>query len=294
MADPLPCIMEIARPANDLVKALVSVDRNRALLDRAETVVYREDAGRGLKAYVFRPPGWSPRDMRPALLFFHGSLWEKGLVSQFAPQALSFAERGMVTILFEYRLNAKDGTHALDALDDVAAAHFWVAGHAGALGVDPGRIVMCGASAGAWMAMVRSLHLLGQKPEDREQSPPAALILLEPVVEVVSKSPWSARFPDVKAIKRMLPLNALRKGAPPALFMHGSQDPVVPFGPGKKLAKAWRGKNSASEFVPYEGAGHGFYNFNVDVRLYENTLNVMDAFLVKLGFLEPGDLVVAL
>lgn len=285
--------MQTPRPAEDLKRAFVAVDRNRALLARAETMVLRDVGTRQLHAYVFRPPGWSPRDLRPAMLFFHGSLWDKGLVSQFAPQALAFAERGMVTILCEYRLHSTDGSAALDALDDVVFAHRWLAGHAGALGVDSGKVVFCGASAGAWMAMVRSLALLGQKPDEREQSPPAALILFEPICEVV-KCLWSARFPDVRAAKRMLPRKLLRRGAPPALFFHGSMDPVVPIEPVAKLAKAWRGKSPRADFVPYDGAGHGFYNFNVDVRLYENTLNAADDFLVGLGFLEPCDVTVAL
>jgi acetyl esterase/lipase len=167
-------------------------------------------------------------------------------------------------------------------------------GHAGSLGIDPGKIVLCGASAGAWMAMVRSLQLVGQKPEDREQSPPVALVLFEPVCEAAGKSLWSARFPDQRAAKRMSPRKLLCKGAPPAIFMHGSLDPVVPFEPSAKLAKAWRGKSRRADFIPYEGAGHGFYNFNVDVRLYENTLNAADDFLVSLGYLEPGDSTVAL
>ena len=293
MADPTR-IMDSGKAGQDMRKALGVVDRNRPLLDRAQTRCFRQVDGRDLNAHVFLPPDWSPRDMRPVMMFFHGSLWDKGLVSQFAPQALYFAERGLITILFEYRLPGADRVDAMDSLDDICEAHRWISGHAGIFGADPGRIIMAGASAGAWMAMVRTLDLVAKKAADRDQAPPAALIAFEPICEVSFKHPWGIRFADQKILKRLVPRKMISKGVPPALFFHGSIDPVVPIDPTAKLAKAWRSKNPQSEFVPYEGAGHGFYNFNVDMRLYENTLNATDAFLVRLGFLAPGEGLVAL
>lgn len=286
--------METSTAKSDLRKALGTVDRNRALLERAHSGEFRRVGERELQAWIFSPPGWSASDLRPAMLFFHGSLWDKGLVSQFAPQALYFAERGMVTMLFEYRLPGAEGVDGTDALEDVAAAHRWACGHSRELGIDPGRLVLAGASAGAWMASVRALGLAMLKPEDREQAPPVAMVLFEPICEVDGKLPWSGRFKDQKAVKKLIPRKMLAKGAPPALVFHGSVDPVVPFEPAAKLAKAWKAKAPASQFIPYEGAGHGFYNFNVDMRLYENTLNATDDFLVSLGLLEAGGSMVAL
>lgn len=293
MADPTR-IMESGLPGQDMRKALRVVDRNRPLLDRAQSQCYRQIEGKDLAAHIFLPPNWSPRDMRPLMIFFHGSLWDRGLVSQFAPQALYFAERGLITILFEYRLPGADGVDAMDSLEDIGEAHRWTSGHAGILGGDPGRIIMAGASAGAWMAMVRTLDLAGKKAADRDHPPPAALVLFEPICEISLKQPWGIRFADQNAVKRLAPRKMLVKGVPPAMFFHGSIDPVVPIGPTAKLAKDWKSKNPLSAFVRYEGAGHGFYNFNVDMRLYENTLNATDAFLVGLGHLEPGDGLVAL
>lgn len=286
--------MDTGTAKPDLLKALGTVDRNRALLERAHSGEFHQAGDRKLKAWVFSPPGWAATDLRPTMLFFHGSLWDKGLVSQFAPQALYFAERGMVTILFEYRLPGADGVDGMEALEDVAAAHRWVCEYSRDLGIDPGRVVMAGASAGAWMAAVRSLGLAALKPESREQSPPIAMVLFEPICEVAGKFPWSGRFKDPKAVRKLIPRKMLSKAAPPALLFHGSADPIVPFEPTAKLAKTWTSKVPAARFIPYEGAGHGFYNFNVDMRLYENTLNATDDFLVGLGLLEAGDALVAL
>lgn len=292
MEDHHPMDSSAAKP--DLLKALGTVDRNRALLDRGHSGEFHRVGDRSLKAWIFSPPGWTASDLRPAMLFFHGSLWDKGLVSQFAPQALYFAERGMVTILFEYRLPGAEAVDGTDSLEDVAEAHRWTCMHSGELGIDPGRIVMVGASGAAWMAAVRSLGIAALKPEVREQAPPVALVLFEPICEVAGKLPWSARFKDPKAVSKLVPRKMLEKGAPPALIFHGSADPIVPFESTLKLAKTWTAKSPASRFIPYEGAGHGFYNFNVDMRLYENTLNATDDFLVGLGLLEAGGSMVAL
>ena len=47
--------------------------------------------------------------------------------------------------------------------------------------------------------------------------------------------------------------------------------------------KNWWRRN-VCQLLPYEGHGHGFFNFNFDVRLYEHTLNDLDRFLVACGF----------
>ena len=286
--------MEASTAKPDLLKALGTVDRNRALLERAHSGEYHQVGDRSLKAWIFSPPGGTASDLRPAMLFFHGSLWDKGLVSQFAPQALYFAERGIVTIVFEYRLPGAEAVDATDAMEDVAQAHRWTSGYSKELGIDPGRIIMVGASAGAWMAAVRALGLAALNPEAREQAPPVAMVLFEPICEVAGKLPWGSRFKDPKAVRTLIPRKMLEKGAPPALIFHGSVDPIVPFEATSKLAKTWIAKSPASLFIPYEGAGHGFYNFNVDMRLYENTLNATDDFLAGLGLLEPGGSLVAL
>ena len=274
--------MEESPPATDLRKAIGTVDRNRALLERASSLVYRETPNRPLLAHVFRPPGASPRDERPAILFFHGSLWDKGLVSQFAPHAYTLAQRGLVTVLFEYRMHSTDGTGAVEMLEDVAEAHRWVQGHAGMFGIDRQRTISWGASGGAWASLIWTLELLAEKPEARPTPLPAALVLYEPVCETGPKCPGFARFPDKKTAARLNPMKLLRKDLPPAIILQGTQDANVPYATTAKFAKLWQRKKGRCELIPYEGAGHGFHNFNMNMRLYENCLNAVDAFLASL------------
>ena len=285
--------MEGKRPASDLRKAIGSVDRNRALLERASSLVYRQNSTRSLLVHVFQPPGSSPRDERPAMLFFHGSLWDKGLVSQFAPHAYAFAQRGLVSLLFEYRLQSTDATGAVEVMEDVAEAHRWVQGHAGLFGIDRNRCVSCGASGGAWAVLAWTLGLMVLKPEERPAPLPAALVLYEPACEIGPKLPGFSRFPDKKTAASLNPFKLLRKDPPPAIILQGTQDAVLPFASTARFAKAWRSKKGRCDLIPYEGAGHGFHNFNMNARLYENCLNAVDAFLVSLGLLEAVETLVA-
>jgi hypothetical protein len=40
-------------------------------------------------------------------------------------------------------------------------------------------------------------------------------------------------------------------------------------------------------FIDFEGQGHSFFNFNVDIHLFESTINSTDDFLVERGYIEP-------
>jgi acetyl esterase len=280
-------------PATDLRKAIETVDRNRLLLERASSLVYRETPSRPLLAHLFRPPGFTPREARPAMLFFHGSVWDRGLVSQFAPHAYYFAQRGMHTALFEYRINSTDGTGAPEALEDIAEAHRWLFGRAGVFGIDPRKVVSCGASGGAWAAMVWTLQLLALKPLERPADPPAALVLYEPICETGPKCPGFQHFPDRATARKLNPLGLLAKNPPPAIVMHGTGDTVVPFATSTKFARRWQRKKGRCDIIPYKGAQHGFHNFNFNIRLYENSINAVDGFLASLGLIEPAEPLVA-
>lgn len=273
----------------DLRKALQTVDRNRVILDRAHTVAYRSVGGGDLHLHLFGADGAASGAPRPAILFFHGSLWDKGLVSQFAPQALYFAERGLLTGLVEYRMASTHQTGPMEALDDARVALRWLAQRCATLNVDRARIALAGASGGAWAAMMAAL--MAADPEAAAEGDPVvnALLMFEPVCDPVFKLPTVAVFPDAKSAKRLAPAKWLRRDMPDALFLHGTGDRIVPCEATAKLAKAWKKHRPETRFMPYEGAVHGFYHFGSDLRLYENTLHLAEDFLVARDYLSAQD-----
>jgi acetyl esterase/lipase len=80
---------------------------------------------------------------------------------------------------------------------------------------------------------------------------------------------------------------AVRSRLPPMLIFHGTADRVVPFANSRKFRRRNWWRRNLCRLRPFEGKGHGFFNFNVSVRVYELTLSEIDAFLVELGFIDP-------
>ncbi len=272
-----------------------TMDRNRALLSQATGYVYKEVGGHELAAWVFAPPDHSPATPRPVILFFFSSAWDSGLVSQFAPHCLHFAQRGMVAITAEYR-TAAHGAGPLQAMADARSAVRWARFHASELGIDPARLVGAGGSAGAH-AILTAAMLRGKEYDDptdpQDQScVPDALVLLDPVVDVGSARPGGkfgpGRFPSPQAARQASPLRQVRGKLPPMLLMHGTADRQLPFEATRAFSRKMRRwfRRNDCRLVPFEGCGHSFFNFNVNPRFFEATINCADQFLVERGFIE--------
>ena len=274
-----------------------TIDRNRALLSQASAYIYKEAGGHELAAWVFKPPGPAAAP-RPAILFFFSSAWDSGLVSQFAPHCLHVAQRGMVAITVEYRISSLHGTGPLEAMADARSAVRWARRHAGELGIDPGRIVGAGGSAGAHAILTAAM--LREKEYDSPSDPsdqscvPDALILFDPVVDLGDARTTGkfgpGRFPSLPAARQASPLRRVRSKLPPMLLMHGTADRLLPFEATRTFARRmgrWFRRNDC-RLIPFEGCGHSFFNFNVDPKWFEATLTRADQFLTEKGFLEPS------
>lgn len=261
------------------------MDRNRELLDHAVAAVYKQAGSAELQSYLY---GYDADDTpaigRPAIAFFHSSGWDQGNVSQFAPHCMYFAERGMVTVLFDYRMLHRDGTSPLEAVADARSAIRWLRLHARTLGVDPTRIVAAGAAAGGHLAAAAALLDEFDEPgEDLSLScKPDALLLFNPVLDVSKRGFGLDRFPDPRLAKRANPLRHLRRGAlPPTLIFHGTGDRVVPVTGSQAFHRKARWRRCPCELVEFEGQGHGFWNFNVSPEHYEITVDTAERFLLE-------------
>ncbi len=260
-------------------------DRQRELLDGAERIAYKDlGAGESLDLFVF-----SPQDVGtalPVLVFFYGGgFWERGALSQFAPQALHFADRGCVSLLVDYRLGRKRGTSPLDGVEDARDAVAWVAANARRLGVDVSKIVLAGASSGAYVALASMMDM----DNDAQASvcEPAALVLFSPIVNLVRDNAIK-KFGDKKLAKQASPLHQVRKGLPPMLIFHGTVDRDQVVSEVETFAKKASRKKNVCELNLFKGEGSSYFNFNVNANLYEATLNTMDDFMIRVGALDGG------
>lgn len=268
--------------------APLSEERERELLKDAKSYAYQDEDGLRLLAHCFFPPGHDPATAKPAIVFFHGGMWDVSMPTQFAPHCMHLASRGMVAVAVEYRVASKNQSSPEDAVEDAQMAMLWLRHNHATLGIDPNRIVAAGAASGAHMAL--SLAMMPEVLEaDGFTARPLAVIALSPVVNTGRKSPEHSLFSDPKRAHKQSPLNMVRRGLPPSLIVHGKADTIVPHADVAKFARLMKRKKNPCEFIEFDAANHSFFNFNVSAKHFEITLNSIDAFLVGLDCIEPAE-----
>ena len=122
---------------------------------------------------------YMPKDRRdaPALVAVHGGGWVQGARSAFQYWGPYLAARGVALFSIGYRLAAKSKTYP-HAVTDVLAGVQFMRGKAGELGIDPQRIGLIGASAGAHLAALAALggaKFAGAYPQDPFAAMPASV-----------------------------------------------------------------------------------------------------------------------
>lgn len=149
---------------------------------------------------VYRPPT-APTSPRPGLVWLHGGAFRAGDLDM--PEAdwvaRQLCERAdAVVISVDYRLAVAGVTYPVPH-DDTVAAVRWVRNAASALGVDPHRITVGGASAGGNLAAGATLRL-----RDDDGWLPAALLLAYTTTHAVVPAPSAALAELMTEVPRLL------------------------------------------------------------------------------------------
>ncbi|QDV09125.1 Acetylxylan esterase precursor [Planctomycetes bacterium Poly30] len=255
-------------------------------IEQQREVVYRSAGDTELRLHVFSPPGHRSGDSRGAIVFFFGGGWRSGTPTQFFPHCEHLAERGMVAMSAEYRVESRDGTTPVECVQDGRAAVRWIREHARALGVDPARVAAGGGSAGGHVAAATATVVAFESEAEspRTRCVPDALVLFNPVFD---NGPEGYGYDRVKDYwQDISPLHNLDAGTPPTIVFLGTQDRLIPVA----TAEAYRARMEAlggrCDLHLYEGKGHGFFNESSSPESFVDTVAKMDAFLDSLGFLE--------
>lgn len=251
-------------------------------------VSYKEIDGVKLHLHVFLPAEWQPTDTRPAVVFFFGGGWVGGNPSQFKPQCEYLASRGMVAMSAEYRVKSRHGTTPFECVADGKSAVRWIRQHASQWGVDPNRIAAGGGSAGGHVAA--STGVLEGLEEPGEEmtisSAPNAMILFNPAVDTTETGSRRAAERIGERARELSVVHHVRKGLPPTIVFHGTDDEAVPIETVRRFRDAMQNAGNRCELVEYAGKGHGFFNLHRDEKSYRDTLREADKFLISLGYLQ--------
>jgi len=241
--------------------------------------IYKTTPEDSLSLEVYLPQ--DKDESRPAMIFFFGGGWNGGSTDQFRPHAEYFAQKGMVSVLADYRVHSRHQTNPFEALEDAKAALRYLKINAEKWGIDSSRIVAAGGSAGGHLAAATALtkdfdaaHKINPKP--------AALVLFNPVIDNGPGGYGHERIGN--RYKEFSPLHNIEEGAPPTLFFLGTEDRLIPVITAQYYQMVMEKVGSYCELILYEGEGHGFFNFkNQDI--YQQTITETTTFLTKLGFI---------
>jgi acetyl esterase/lipase len=210
-------------------------------------IAYGGDSRQRLDLYV--PDGLTAP--APVLLFFPGGSWQSGTKKLYRALGQAFARAGIIVAIADYRLYPQVRYPAF--VEDGAEALRFVHRTIGTQGGDPGRIFLCGHSAGAFIAT-----MLACNPEfgiDRTwirgvigiAGPYDFLPLYDPVLI------------DIFGGDRVMatqPIKYARNASPPMLLVHGTADRTVGAGNSRRMAKRLGEAGNEVELIEYKGASH--------------------------------------
>lgn len=256
-------------------------------------VLYKQVDTVSLYMDVHYPSGYQEAAGLPAMVFFFGGGWNSGSIQQFRPHAAHFTGRGMVCFLVDYRVMKRQGTTPFDAVSDAKSAMRYIRSHAADFHIHPDKIVAAGGSAGGHLAAATALiDGYNDSADDLSVScKPNALVLFNPVIDNGPDGYGYERIGD--AYSDFSPLHAIRQGAPPTLFMLGTEDHLIPVATAQRYQQQMEAIGSRCDLKLYEGGKHGFFNFGRKPSYYDQTLQDADDFLVSLGLLQADQYEIA-
>ncbi|GAT33603.1 acetyl esterase [Terrimicrobium sacchariphilum] len=278
-----PGILSFSRASRTLVAAAVVLGFLTAALPAGEDISFKSDipylgADRTEKLDVYLPAVGLPRP-RPAVIFIHGGGWSGGSKSDQLSKEFcnALAEKGYVAVSIDYLLNKArkdiDGKTHFDKvawpqnfLDCKTAVRF-VRKNARDFGIDPDRLAIMGASAGAHLA------LLVAATKDSDQWNKGGLYLdqsndISAVIEfygrhdvTVDRRPHFAGATEEETESNVIaasPATHLTSKMPPVLAVQGDADDIVPVSFGRRLITQLKELGVPYEYIEVPGAKHAF------------------------------------
>ena len=228
-------------------------------------------------------PGASPLPA-PLVVFVHGGTWMHGGKYAGTPrQARAFREAGYAYATVNYRL-LRHGPPQ-EAARDIAEAVAFLRREAKGCGLDPGRIILMGHSAGAHLA---ALVALDESYLEGAGVPPGsvrAVVLLDAYgLDIAlhvreTGDPVYARVfgPDPEGWTAMSPVSHAAPGRPPPpVILHVDGDNPETPGQARALAGALRAAGGEAAVFDAEGESHNSLNYGFGAPGDETTRRTLD------------------
>lgn len=267
------------------------------VMEGAKEEVYKRVGDVQLKLWIFNPPGHTASAKKPAIVFFFGGGWSGGSPAQFLTHAQMLAEKGMVAISADYRVDTRHKAKVADCIRDAKSAVRYVRANAARLGIDPKRVAAGGGSAGGHLAAATAVIPDMDEPGEnlKVSARPDALVLFNPALVLVAAAETGIKpeFEQKLAPRfgapgtAVSPYHQLKRGAPPTLVVHGKADTTVPYASAEAYCNKMNGLGGKCVLAGYEGQVHGFFNYGRGGNeYYTKTTARMVEYLTELGYLK--------
>jgi len=240
---------------------------------------------------------YAPKDNKPLPLMIniHGGGWNHGTKEQQGGFAFWFKNNFAVANV-EYRLTPKATAPA--AIEDIRCALMYMVTHAKEFNIDVNRIVICGGSAGAHLALMAGLlqkdHRFDNNCTTSNDFAIAAIIdqygiadvwdwAYGPNIRSKSATNWLGKYAkDSVFAASVSPITYVKKTSPPTFIVHGDADPVVPYQESVTLHKKMMEAGVTTEFITVPGGKHGGFDNDKKNEIYE----AIGAFLKKIKIIQ--------
>jgi acetyl esterase/lipase len=232
-------------------------------------------------------------DLRTAVLVLHGGGFRFGERAAVHPRCRELAARGFTAIAVGYRL--LDAAAWPAPLDDARAALRWTQAHAAELGVEPGRIVVQGHSAGAQLALLVAGGAGAGRPDaagDAAPVPAPAAVIAYYAPAALSLTPGPGELPGqavfgpeatADQVAAASPSSYIGGHFPPAVLIHGAGDRFIPPAVSLRFYEALTAAGVTGELHLIAGQDH---EFDMTPRYTRITSDLVAGF-VRAQIVEP-------
>jgi acetyl esterase len=216
----------------------------------------------------------------PAAILVHGGGFDMGNRRMYiVPTFDVLSKAGFAWFSIDYRL-APEGNFPENA-HDLEAAIRWVRQHAGEYHVNKSKIALIGESAGAYLVDYAGTH-------ETPQTKVAAVVSFYGPSDMLALNELRRDHPEMfdqaaalrhpnggmkvfgvaqldeagaSKMRQISPINAVHRGEPPFLLIHGNKDEQVAYSQSPAFCEAIRKVGAQCDLVTIEGGRHGMGNW---------------------------------
>lgn len=241
-----------------------------------QDVTYLRDGELELQASVYTPAGSGPF---PCLLDVHGGAWVRA--DRHSNQTLdtALAEAGFLVVAVDFR---QPPAHPYPAFAiDVNFAVRWLKSHAVALGGDPTRVAILGASSGGHIALLTAVRPfdaeLASRPETGADAAVPCVVACWAISDPSARYAFAqqtgnarlvasheATFVPFTRMEEANPRLIVERGdaqrLPPVLILQGTADNNVTPAIQAGFQRTYQAAGGQCEVAIFEGQAHGFGN----------------------------------